>query len=299
MTRSISEKLLSILSVFSVRHSELFDSVCFYFPAKRKLHGVTLTMSSARTSDRAGDDEIIEFILPWPKKVLMSSEKTSDKVYGRGEIFQFTKRFADRGGPFLISIRYEDRVLSRVLPQLARILSQSGVQGISAEDVLHRVVGLSDDPLTLTGLKFKNKRFYKMEGGQSMKKVFMRKERALAEEMLRIIFCDSDTVAANASPIALRVGMTELEFDFDMAFRKAVVKYHAEGSEPGDVIRVTIRGVGINSPSTMKFERSSAWYTHRYRDFVLRSEVCKDSFVKLLRGLTPCIADFQEHDQRG
>jgi len=203
----------------------------------------------------------------------MSSEQIPDKNYGGGTIFQTKKRYPlyNGGREFLVSTHYRDSVLSRVLPKLARILSRSDVQGVSATDVLHHAIGFSQSPLTLTGLKFEYKRRYK---ATDMFEVFMKKERALAEELLKTLFCDEDSVANNARPIVLELLTTDFEFDCDMAFRKVQVIYHAKGSEPGDSIRVTIRGVGISSPSPMEFEHSYSWYANRYRDFVHRSEVC-------------------------
>ena len=211
----------------------------------------------------------------------MSSEQISDKHHGGGTIIQTKHRYPlyNGGRPFLVSIHYRNSVLSRVLPKLARILSRSNIQGISAEAVLHHAIGLSQSPLTLTGVTFENRKRYK---ATEMFSVFLKKERALAEALVKTIFCEADFVADNSSPIALKEVQTKLEFDFEMAFRKAVVIYQAEGSEPGDIIRVTIRGVGINFPSTMEFECSYTWYTQRYRDFVHRSEVCKMPRVKML-----------------
>jgi hypothetical protein len=202
----------------------------------------------------------------------MSSKQIPDKKYSGGTIFQTKQRYPlyNEGRQFLVSIHYRDSVLSRVLPKLARILSRSDVQGVSATAVLHHAIGFSHSPLTLTGLKFENKKRYKPA---DMSDVFLKKERALAEELLKTVFCDADSVADNARPVVLELLQTQFEFDCEMAFRMAQVIYHAKGSEPGDVIRVTIRGVGINSPSTMEFECSYSWFANRYRDFVHRSEV--------------------------
>ena len=163
----------------------------------------------------------------------------------------------------MFPVHYRDDDLFNAVSKIERTLLRCGVRGISGDAVLRHAIGFSKDPLTLSGLKFNNRKNYKEK---EMFSVFLRKERDLAAAILKIVFGEADSVARNSSPIALEVVHTELSFDFSTASRQAIVYYKAIGSKPDDTYRVTIRGVGIGSPSTMELECSYEWPELRYRD---------------------------------
>ena len=163
----------------------------------------------------------------------------------------------------MFPVHYRDDDLFNAVSKIERTLLRCGVRGIPGDAVLRHAIGFSKDPLTLSGLKFNNRKNYKEK---EMFSVFLRKERDLAAAILKIVFGEADSVARNSSPIALEVVHTELSFDFSTASRQAIVYYKAIGSKPDDTYRVTIRGVGIGSPSTMELECSYEWPELRYRD---------------------------------
>ena len=159
-------------------------------------------------------------------------------------------------------VHYRDDCLKGILfPKLVNTISKFGVQCLSAEEVLRHAIGHSPDPLILKGMKFVNKKSYTDD---YMRNKFLCNELALADAVLKIIFCEADSVAKNSSPISLTSQKSELSYDVNTAFRQAVVFYNPFDSAPNDLLRVTIEGVGIDSPSTMKFERSKVWHTNRY-----------------------------------
>jgi hypothetical protein len=104
-----------------------------------------------------------------------------------------------------------------------------------------------------------------------MDAVFLKKERVLAEAILKIIFCEADSVANNSSPETLELAQTSLKNDTEAAFRKAVVYYCAAGN-PDAQVRVTIGGVGIDSPSSLEVKYTAAFVSNRYRDFLVRGK---------------------------
>ena len=163
----------------------------------------------------------------------------------------------------MFPVHYRDDDLFNAVSKIERTLLRCGVRGIPGDAVLRHAIGFSKDPLTLSGLKFNNRKNYKEK---EMFSVFLRKERDLAAAILKIVFGEADSVARNSSPIALEVVHTELSFDFSTASRQAIVYYKAIGSKPEDTYRVTIGGVGIGSPSTMELECSYEWPELRYRD---------------------------------
>ena len=168
----------------------------------------------------------------------------------------------NEGHAIKVPIHYRDDDLFNAVSKIERTLFRCGVRGISGDAVLRHAIGFSHDPLTLTGLKFNNIMKYKPK---QMNLVFLRKEREMAAAILKIVFGEADSVARNSSPITLEVVRTELSFCFKTAFREAIVYYKAIGSKPADTYRVTIRGVGIDSPSTMELEGSYEWTEFRYR----------------------------------
>ena len=148
-----------------------------------------------------------------------------------------------------------------LIPKLVQTLSRFGVRDLSGEEVLRHVIGHSRDPLILTGLKFMNKKSYSLD---YLRNKFLSNELALADAVLKIIFCEADSVAKNSSPISLASQKSELLFNVNTAFRQAVVFYNPSDSAPNDLLRVIISGVGIDIPSTMQFESSKVWHTNRY-----------------------------------
>ena len=171
--------------------------------------------------------------------------------------------FKNAGRAIMYPVHYRDDDLFNAVSKIESTLLRCGVRGISGDAVLRHAIGFSKDPLTLTGLTFNNRKKYKKE---QMPFVFLRKERDLAAAILKIVFGEADSVARNSSPIALEVVQTALSFDFSTASRQAIVYYKAIGSKPDDTYRVTIRGIGIDSPSTMELEGSYDWPAFRYRD---------------------------------
>ena len=163
---------------------------------------------------------------------------------------------------YLTAVHYREDCLRDVLiPKLVQTLSRFGVRELSGEEVLRHAIGHSRDPLILTGLKFINKKSYT---AAYLRDKFLSNELALADAVLKIIFCEADSVAKNSSPISLTSQKWELLFNVNTAFRQAVVFYKPSDSAPNDLLRVTIGGVGIDTPSTMQFERSKVWHTNRY-----------------------------------
>ena len=71
-------------------------------------------------------------------------------------------------------------------------------------------------PLILTGLKFINKKSYSFD---YLRNEFLSTELALADAVLKIIFCEADSVAKNSSPISLTSQKWELLFNTNTAFR--------------------------------------------------------------------------------
>ena len=183
----------------------------------------------------------------------------------KGTTFNVAQQLStmNAGRAIMFPVHYRDDDLFNAVSKIERTLLRCGVRGISGDAVLRHAIGFSKDPLTLSGLKFNNRKNYKEK---EMFSVFLRKERDLAAAILKIVFGEADSVARNSSPIALEVVHTELSFDFSTASRQAIVYYKAIGSKPDDTYRVTIRGVGIGSPSTMELECSYEWPELRYRD---------------------------------
>jgi hypothetical protein len=152
--------------------------------------------------------------------------------------------------------------------KLEQALKQSGVQGLSAKAMLLHAIGYSPVPVLLTGVKFHNREY---KAGKQLDAEFLKKERALAEEIVKIIFCQKDSVANNSSPYTLKFVQISLDFDTQTAFRKAVVFYRAAGKREA-MVRVTISGVGIDSPSNLEIDLSAAWVTEWYQNFRVRGE---------------------------
>jgi hypothetical protein len=189
---------------------------------------------------------------------------SSDELY-MGTTFTVSQQLStmNSGRAIMFPVHYRDDDLFNAVSKLESSLLRCGVRGISGDAVLRHAIGFSKDPLTLTGLKFNNREKYKQK---QMFSVFLRKERDLAAAILKIVFGEADSVARNSGPIALEVVRTELSFNFSTASRQAIVYYKAIDSKPQDTYRVTIRGVGIDSPSTMELECSYEWPEFRYRD---------------------------------
>jgi hypothetical protein len=192
-----------------------------------------------------------------------------EKYYGTSYLIPNTR--AQNGElVYLTAVHYREDCLRDILiPKLVQTLSRFGVRELSGEEVLRHAIGHSRDPLILTGLKFINQKSYSHD---YLRNEFLSTELALADAVLKIIFCEADSVAKNSSPISLTSQKWDLSFNTNTAFRQAVVFYKPSDSAPNDLLRVTIGGVGIDTPSTMQFERSKVWHTNRYSNPRIRHD---------------------------
>ena len=129
-----------------------------------------------------------------------------------------------------------------LIPKLVQTLSRFEVRDLSGEEVLRYAIGHSRNPLILTGLKFMNKKPYSPD---HLRNKFLSNELALADAVLKIIFCEADSAAKNSSPISLTSEKYELLFNVNTAFHQVVVFYKPSNSAPNDLLRVKIGGVGV------------------------------------------------------
>jgi hypothetical protein len=125
-------------------------------------------------------------------------------------------------------------------------------------DVLNRVaVG---GPVSLKGPSYPNPTHYKPE---TMKEVFMRPERTLANALMTAVFCKE--VPYGCSPISFKEVYGCFKFDTNTGFRHATLLFLAGNESKKDSYRIRIDGTGNDlSMHKFTFEPSLTWLCSRY-----------------------------------
>ena len=174
-----------------------------------------------------------------------------------------------------VILMYKHEQLDRwILPGLDQALSERSFQQVDFRDLLTTVA--AGGTISLTGPRFQNQSGYS-SGPRKMG--FMWLERNLVNALMVIVFSKEGNVAYGRSPISFAESIGSFNFDYETAYRKTTMYYHALSDtislgggrrvdhhfDELDVFRVTIEGTGHNlSMHQFKFEPSITWLCNRY-----------------------------------
>ena len=158
------------------------------------------------------------------------------------------------------------QLLESVYPALKATFRAHGFDEVPWADLL-KVITVGGE-IVLKGKKFINRQSY---APHTMQKVFMRHERALAWELMTIVFNKADTVSYMRELAPFEEVGTALEFDFANALRKTTMLCHAVNTPREDTYRIIIEGEGKGANlfvHRFQFQPSRAWHCRRYPENV-------------------------------
>jgi hypothetical protein len=170
-----------------------------------------------------------------------------------------------------IKILYQrQHLLESVYPAFKETFQAHGFDEVPWDNLL-KVLTVGGE-IVLKGKKFINRQAY---APHTMQKVFMRHERALASELMTIVFNKADTVSYMRELAPFEEVGTALEFDFANALRKTTMLCHAVNTPREDSIQDTYRiiiegeGKGANLfVHRFQFQPSRVWHCRRYPENV-------------------------------
>jgi hypothetical protein len=166
-----------------------------------------------------------------------------------------------------IKILYRNQhLLESVYPAFKETFQAHGFDEVPWDNLL-KVLTVGGE-IVLKGKKFINRQTY---APYTMQKVFMRRERALALELMTIVFNKADTVSYMRELAPFEEVGTALEFDVANALRKTTMLCHAVNEAQGDTYRIIIEGEGKGANlfvHRFKFQPSRVWLCRRYPENV-------------------------------
>ena len=166
-----------------------------------------------------------------------------------------------------IKILYQrQHLLESVYPAFKETFQAHGFDEVPWDHLL-KVLTVGGE-IVLKGKKFINRQTY---APHTMQKVFMRQERALASELMTIVFNKADTVSYMRELAPFEEVGTALEFDFANALRKTTMLCHAVNNPREDTYRIIIEGEGKGANlfvHRFQFQPSRAWHCRRYPENV-------------------------------
>jgi hypothetical protein len=166
-----------------------------------------------------------------------------------------------------IKILYpKQHLLESVYPAFQETFHAHGFDEVPWDNLLFALTVGGE--IVLKGKKFINRQTY---APYTMPKVFMRHERALASELMTIVFNKADTVSYMRELAPFEEVGTALEFDVANALRKTTMLFHAVNELQEDTYRIIIEGEGKGANlfvHRFKFQPSRVWHCRRYPEDV-------------------------------
>ena len=187
-----------------------------------------------------------------------TADEPEDEHHFHGEMYYLT---ITTGQSF--RVLYKSTQLLSLRDDLNKALEENGFDKVQPENELLQTV-IFGGAISLKGRRFINRQSYPMD---TMKEVFMKRQRALVHAIMNIVFNKEANVPYMRKVTPLKGVKTQMEFDNSIAFRKTTTLFLALGDDRDDLYRVIIEGNGKGEnlyTHLLEFQPSLPWLCNRY-----------------------------------